>query len=378
MRAAVLRTACFALVCGALAACASRPSTLPVAASPDGAADTERVLVATSRTPDSDLTRRFSGERSDRLSFLDIAVSVPRNRDVGEVIEPRDPPDPAKQFVANGVDVLAGEAAFVAAVNADMATRPPGDRVVFVFVHGYNVQFAAGVYRHAQLRRDYGFRALPVHYSWPSAGRLPAYLYDRDSVQFSRDGLLRTLVLLEQSQAERIFLVAHSMGTLLAMETLRQASLSGNTRLLQKIESVVLAAPDIDEDVFRTQIAEVQPLPKPFVILVSAKDRALRVSKRVRGGHPRVGEGQDIGELQQAGAVVIDLTDIEDAGDRIQHSTFASSPSLIRMVDRNNLNRAILRRSGEGRQSVLEASLGGLSDFAADAIYLPAQVAGVR
>lgn len=377
MMAASNRPLIAILALALLAGCASQASLLPVTDAPDDAVFVERVLVATMRAPDPDPLVRFSGSRAKALSYLDVAVTVPRDRVPGQVAEPAATPDPRRQFAVRAVRPVGDDAAFLAAVNADMALRPAGERVVFVFVHGYNVRFASGVYRHAQIRHDYQLDALPVHFSWPSAGRLPAYLYDRDSVQFARDGLAHTLDLLARSRAEGIFLVAHSMGALLTMEALRQASLAGNRRLLDRIEAVVLASPDIDVDVFRQQLTDIRPRPRPMVIFVSSRDRALRVSQRVRGGHPRVGEGRNIDELRQEGLVVIDVSQVRDSSDRINHSVFASSPSLIRVVRKAELNRVVLRPGGPAQNPIL-AGIGGASDLAAAIIYLPAQVVGAR
>ena len=78
------------------------------------------------------------------------------------------------------------------------------------------------------------------------------------------------------------------MGGLLTVEALRQLRLTGQDRVLDRLQ-VVLAAPDIDADVFRAQMNVVGPMEMPLIVLVSPDDRALLVSQRLAGQHERVG-----------------------------------------------------------------------------------------
>jgi esterase/lipase superfamily enzyme len=54
------------------------------------------------------------------------------------------------------------------------------DRSVLVFVHGYNNRFDDSVFRFAQIVHDSGTTAIPILFTWPSAGELLSYGYDRD------------------------------------------------------------------------------------------------------------------------------------------------------------------------------------------------------
>ena len=361
-----------------LAACAGGPQTLglePAALPADAAL--EPVLVATSRKPDADPLMMFNGERSAQLAFAELVVSVPREREPGSIAYPAERPDPARQFATAAAGRLDGDGAFRARLDQRLAERG-GARTVFVFVHGYNVSFAHGVFRHAQIRHDYDVPGVAVSYSWPSAGKLPLYLYDRDSMRFAVDGLIGTLDLVARSDAGEIVMLAHSMGTQLATEAMREMALRGRTDLLERLEAVILAAPDIDVDVFNLLYRDIAPLPDPFIVLVSKNDRALQASERLRGGHPRLGEGADVDDLRRNGITVIDLTDVKDGG-RGSHATFARSPTLIAMVQSGKLR---LDHLTAGQQpsagGAIGEGIGALSDLAAGIVYLPATVAGVR
>jgi esterase/lipase superfamily enzyme len=295
------------------------------------------VLVSTMRASDPDPQIGFSGNRSPALSFAEVAVSVPAKRKSGALSLPGRKTNLASDFAALRLAKMNNRSDFVSSINRELAARPSGEKRVFVFVHGYNVSFAEGVFRHAQLMADYKVPGVAVHYSWPSANSVGLYLYDRDSAEYAREGLIKTLQMVKASNATQIVLLGHSMGGFLVMEALRTASLSGDTQLLRSLEATILAAPDIDTDVFNQQLETLQPMPEPFVVLVSSRDRALQLGKRLRGGAPRVGEGADIDDLRARGVTVIDLSEI-DGQDRLNHSTFASSTTLQNLLAKGVLD----------------------------------------
>ena len=371
----MLRFASMLVCCGLIAGCGGSPAEFDfVQQSPDGASlgSVTQVLVATPRNPVDDPRFRFGRGRSDTLSYADIRVWVPNNRKPGSIKTPKGTADPRRDFAITEYAAIDGGGDFLKQINADLARLPEEDRDIFFFVHGYNVPFTSGVYRHAQMKHDYNAGAVAVHYSWPSAGEAPAYLYDRDSVQYARDGLEQTLELLTRSNAQEIFVVAHSMGTLLTMEAFRQLSLRGKTRTLGRLGPLVLASPDIDEDVFKRQVEAIHPVPKPFVIFTSEKDRALRLSSQLRGGAPRVGQGKHIEALREMGIVVVNLTDIEDTGDSVNHSTFASSPTVVSLVASGALGAEALHEEETAATSSSASAAAG--DLVSSIVLAPIRV----
>jgi esterase/lipase superfamily enzyme len=360
-----------------LCGCTSQAEILPLMPIATEHADLEPIMVATTRALDNDPDVLFSGARAAHLGLADITVSVPRDREPGEIRYPSKTPDLAEDFAAVSVTTGLEKEEFVERINDRLARAPKGERSVVLFVHGYNTDFAESLYRLAQMRRDFRFGGVAVAYTWPSAGKAPLYLYDRDSAGFARSGFVETLRLVTGSQAESVLLIGHSMGALVTMEGLREISLRGEKHLIHRLGGLVLASPDIDVDLFETQLAALETRPDPFVIIVSGRDRALTVSNRLRGGHARLGQGTIIKKLQDDGIVVIDLTDIND-GDRINHSTFASSPTLIKLFESGALGRDKFLAREEGPANPLGEGIGQLSDLAANIIYLPANIAGVR
>lgn len=314
-------------------------------------ASTETVLVASSRRKSDQPSEFFSKGRSAHLNFAEVIVSIPPAHVPGQIEKASEHHDPKRHFTTAGRRYIAGRNHFLARLNQTIIANSRRSREVFVFVHGFNSTFAEGLFRAAQIRHDFDLpAAATVHYSWPSAGRPGLYAYDRDSANFARDGLVDLFELLARSRASKVFLVGHSMGGLVTMEALRQARLTGRTRIYRKLSTVALASPDIDVDVFRKQM-QTLPAKRPhMVVLVSKDDRALRVSGILRGGHPRIGQGKNVSLLTELGITVVDLSSLGD-GDKLSHSKFSSSPSFIEMIRRRRItDRTIRSADRRGRK----------------------------
>lgn len=354
--------------------CAASPARLPVLDPGQAAGTAHTVFIASSRQPAEDPADHFGVERSPQLRFARAGVWVPHNRLPGEIHYPARRADPDTQFALTGWQDYDSQADFARELDDTLIALPFPERDVFLFVHGFNTPFSDGLYLNAQIINDFGLQTAFVHYAWPSAGQFPAYLYDRDSAQFARDGLVETLILLADRQAVRINLIAHSMGSLVTMEALRELSLTGRTDVLERIDPVILASPDIDIDVFQAQLAAISPRPEHLIVFVSARDRALQLSDQLRGGdHRRLGIGAQRDLLTELGATVIDLTNLRDGGFS-GHTAFASSPTLMRMANTGVLASALIGMQAEAQDS----GIGTLSDLAARIIYLPARALGER
>lgn len=307
---------------------------LPVAATAPGASKVD-ILVATTRRPDSSRGALFSGERS-RLTFANIVVSIPPDnvRKIGEVQWPQTSPgNPVTDFVTLKADRLDAVQAR-AWIGAQGRATPK--RHVLVFVHGFNTRFDDTVFHFAQFVHDSGAEVAPVLFTWPSRANLFAYGYDRESTNFSRDALEQTLNMLARDSAVgEIDILAHSMGNWLTLETLRQMAIR-DRRVPAKIHNVMLAAPDVDVDVFANQIDDLgQPRPN-FSLLVSQDDKALQVSRHVWGSAARLGSIEPQAEpyksqLAAEHIAVIDLTQRE-SDDPLKHGKFADSPELVRLI----------------------------------------------
>ena len=299
----------------------------PAAPPPAGVAAKQDIFVATTRRKADDLRVVFGRERSDALAFARVGVTVPKDHEIGRIERAKDGEagDPAKDFAATDLTIFDSGAAFTKAVASE------GDRVL-VFVHGYNTGFDDGVYRVTQIAHDTNYPGTPVLFSWASGARTRDYVYDKDSSTAARDDLEATLVMLSKSpRVKSIDVIAHSMGNWLAMETLRQLAIAGNRDLSGKLGYVVLASPDIDVDIFKKQMARYGKPDKPFVVLLSADDKALRFSSLIAGQQARVGDDANADELAALGVTVVDLSATE-SGDKLNHAKFADNPVLVQLL----------------------------------------------
>lgn len=272
----------------------------------------------------------FDTGRSETVRYARYDISVPPQRNLGEINwPPRGAvPNPKKHFVTAKQVLFAGEPDFRNDLKRSLQDNG-GEAVIFV--HGYNNNFSEGLYRVAQFAHDLELPGTVVHYAWPSAAIPLGYVYDRDSSTFSRDGLESLIREVKASGAQKILLVAHSMGANLTMEALRQAAIRGDRATLNAIGGVILISPDIDVDVFRAQARVVGKLPQPFVIFGSDRDRFLRLSAQLTGQAERLGSLSDVSKVADLEVTLLDVSQFsEGAG----HFTLGDSPALILLLDR--------------------------------------------
>jgi esterase/lipase superfamily enzyme len=335
-----------------------------------------RIFVATTREPDTE-TVIYSGERGRKAGFATLDISVPRQHVPGELELPAagGAVVPSQHFaVVKGERVDLG--AIKAGVKAAIAKRPPGERDVLVFVHGFNTTFADAAFRFAQIIHDSGFKGVPVLFTWPSRGRLLAYPYDRDSVMYSRDVLeqgLRSIA--TELGASRIDLLAHSMGTLLTLETLRQASIRGDGSFGGKLREVMLASPDVDLDVFQTQIRAIN---RPLTVFVSRDDKALAFSRRFAGDKRRLGalseqDVETIADLKRSGVEIIDLSSVSTS-DGLNHAKFASSPKVVRLIGTRLANDKGIALRGEGLGGAVSGVIGAVGNTVEAVVNAPVAI----
>src|SRR5690606_2851802 len=278
--------------------------------------------------------------------------------------------DPARDFTAKRVAFYRDAGAFEKATGAAIAKR--GDRVL-VFVHGFNNGFDDGVYRITQIVHDTNYPGTPVLFSWASAGTVTGYVYDKESANAARDDLEALLNMLARTEATSIDIIAHSMGTWVAMEALRQLAIAGNRDLDGKLGYVVLASPDIDVDIFKKQMKRYGKPDKPFVVLLSADDKALRISSFIAGKQARVGDDANAAELAELGVTVVDLSSAR-SGDKLNHAKFAENPVLVQLLgDRLRLPDSLQPTQQQANDRINQLA-GGLGQAAAIVVTTPLRI----
>ena len=114
---------------------------------------------------------------------------------------------------------------------------------------------------------------------------------------------------------KEINVLAHSMGNWVALEALRRMA-ARTGKIGAKIKNVMLVAPDVDVDVFRTEIKGMGTSRPRIALFVSQDDQALKLSKTIWGGVQRLGEidpSQEPyhSELEAEHIEVFDLTKLQ-------------------------------------------------------------------
>lgn len=215
---------------------------------------------------------------------------------------------------------------------SDLLTAGGGGDVL-VYVHGFKQTFETAALDAAHLADGIKFRGQTLVFSWPSKAGLFDYAYDRESAMWSRDEFERVLQsAVTTPGVGRVHIVAHSMGTMLALETLRQLYARNGDAITDKIGAVVFASPDIDMDVFSSAVVRIGPLGRKITVVAATNDRALALSGRLAGGMTRVGAAEKAA-IERLGVRVIDAS--EAGWGIINHDLFLSNAEVRRVIRRS-------------------------------------------
>ena len=216
---------------------------------------------------------------------------------------------------------LAPEDEFWSAAQSDLKRTQSSD--LMLFVHGYNVAFDDAIYRTAQLAFDLKLAGIPFLYSWPSDGRTLRYVGDKDNSVASVPSFKRFLVeVSRRSGAERVHVIAHSMGNLALVQALSQLQREMGTAA-PHFRQIIMAAPDVDRRMFEGLAAEVQRSTDRITLYAASNDRALGASERLHG-EPRIGDAAPM--YLRAGIDAIDASAMIKGF--LRHSYFAE-PTLL-------------------------------------------------
>ena len=234
------------------------------------------VWFGTNRMPveDAGLVVGFSGETAPSTTLGRCGVTIPRTHKFGET----DPP--WWRRVVFGHRPLAVESVSVLAAEdfwTDVGDRLCGDGVTaedaVVFLHGYNVSFEQAAVRTAQIAADLNLAGATAFFSWPSFARKRAYLADEASIEASEEAIAAFLVdFAARSGAERVHLIAHSMGNRGLLRAMDRIARGAVARAGKPFGQIILAAPDVDRRTFGMFAKAYAALGTGTTLYVSSKD----------------------------------------------------------------------------------------------------------
>ncbi|MEQ8435372.1 MAG: alpha/beta hydrolase [Oceanicaulis sp.] len=278
----------------------------------------------------SDNPLEFYGHERAPLQLGVVEVSVPRNREIGEIRRTdRWQGDLSalrgRYFIIDRVEPIYSEEGF--AHYLDLVMDQSERRELLVFIHGYNTDFRSAAERAAQLAVDLEIDGAPALYSWPSRGTTLGYFADSNQViRPVIDDLRHYLeLLMESAGADRIHVVAHSMGNRFLLRALEEMADDNPAPLDEPLfDQVVWASPDVDQADFLYTLPDLLHLSRDMTLYASASDRALRLSRRIQGGYPRAGDVTPSPVVLE-GLSTVDTTAAGDSG--LGHSDYAG-PAL--------------------------------------------------
>jgi esterase/lipase superfamily enzyme len=318
----------------ALSGCASRPGPevlTPVASAPG--VKQRPIYVATTRKRVDPTDNIFSSEVSPTLNYAKFVIGIPPDHKPGKIEWPDGKTNPERNFATIQQAVLTAPE-FRNDVAPSKAARRAKKQNLLIFVHGFNNNFQESLYRMAQLDTDAAFGGNAVLFAWPSKGDPTRYEDDKAAANASREQLIELLTTVTSSpQVGEIMLVAHSMGGALVTDTLRELRVQRRDRVIARLNRVILAAPDIDEAVFRQEVQIIGPLKPPMTVLVSKDDKALKLSGLLSGSRVRAGSLDIDNPLVQQAALqaqvqILDISELQSPDGGLNHDRLFALAAL--------------------------------------------------
>jgi len=282
---------------------------------------------------DTNDVNEFYGDKLSELKYGKCEVSIPRGHVQGEVERPFEIFDikifserERKHVVVKNI-IEMKEEDFLSQLKKEINQFL--EKSALIFIHGYNTTFAEAARRTAQIAWDIPFNGISGFYSWPSCGEKLSYLKDIEQADSSIP-FLETFIekIVEETEVERLHLIAHSMGNRLLTFTLNKLSSKASfSQKLKIIQQIVLAAPDIDQSVFKnTILPQFQNVGSRRTLYSSDKDEALHLSEELRRGLSRLGDAGD-SLFVDNGLDTVDASNVKSGGNN--HSYIFDTKELL-------------------------------------------------
>jgi esterase/lipase superfamily enzyme len=292
-----------------------------------------RVWFASDRQPVQfdDVVERFHSEESaDCITYGVCNVFIPESHKPGSTgtawwrrwirLEADD------SLQVHGIHALPRDVFWAGLANKLHTWWNPGQRNLFVVIHGFNVSFEEAAIRAAQIGYDLKLPGEMAFYSWPSHGSSAAYSADEATITASVPHIAQFLhELSERSGAERIHLFIHSMGNRGFLSALQD--LVADRRPYLRLGQVFFCAPDEDVRTFRNKVNKYPHEFERRTLLVSPDDQAVFLSQW-KHRYSRVGYVPPV-------TVVDGIETIEVGGFRLLdlgHGYFASAGPVIQDI----------------------------------------------
>ena len=197
---------------------------------------------------------------------------------------------------------------------------------LLVYIHGYNVGLERSCRDAARVAYQTGFEDRLLLFSWPASRTIVTYRKDEKRMVESMPAIVSAIgVLSERFGADRINVIAHSMGSRAIVRSI-EAAPDG----FDPIDNLILIAPDIDREAFSEVLPVLQERVSTISVLAADSDRLLMLSQAINLGE-RLGQAVD---FEQDGVEVIDVTDLDDLGmgNHIYHLSNDRVADILKMI----------------------------------------------
>jgi len=247
---------------------------------------------------------RFATDRGPTLSFGHFDTTIEPTLGLGIIV------DPSAWFVNEEINLRAvrslEQEAFLAELRQQVEASPA--RSLLLVVHGFREAFPSALRKTAFLAHVLDIDTPVVVFDWPGdqGSSLRGYRRARQMAYASGAELASTLKLIvEEVRPQRLWLIANSMGGQVVVDAFSVLSQDQRFADLQpEIENVLLTAPDIDRESFKSRFKrDMATIAGKVTVYVSSNDRALLVS-RIINRRARLGESsldpRNPGQLEEA------------------------------------------------------------------------------
>lgn len=296
------------------------------------------VLYGTSRKPNGARTG-YLDERGPGVQYGRVIVTIPKGHATGSLGEKGTlfSPD-TRLFIAPGNIEFHSPDSFMKLA----AGRAGKGSYLLVFIHGYNSSFDDAALRAAQL--GYDLDVAPndmMFFSWAAKKDYRTYTYDEataDASEIHLEAFLKTVR--AAAGTRKVHIIAHSMGNRPLMRVISRLQLAPGES--KPFGQIILAAPDVDRDVFTHHAHNYLRVAERTTVYLSPFDVALGLSQDLHF-YPRVG----CGDKPQARIKEIDSVVSFVPEDFPSHTYIASTLPLLNDV-RNLVLNGKPARQGAG------------------------------
>jgi esterase/lipase superfamily enzyme len=274
----------------------SEPAEKPAAAtSPQPQVDKAEYVVwyGTNRRPNdsSNSNKGYSAVRDNVVHYGSCRVFIPQSHKIGSIGSPW-----WKRLITLTDDRLRllsvnefEQSAYWTGIAAQLAAIDADERCALVFVHGYNVSFQDAALRAAQIGFDLSVKGAMAFFGWPSQGSTSGYPADEATIEAS-EGVIADFMtdFADRSGAAAVHIIAHSMGNRGVLRAVNRIATKAQQRTGRPFGQIILAAADVDADVFRQLSAAYADVASRTTLYVSKRDLAVEASRWLHN-FPRAG-----------------------------------------------------------------------------------------